>query len=377
VLTSETAQEMRVLHVAETIQGGVGTYINQVVPLQVTDFGVGNVKVVAPADHLLQIANVPSSCIESFSRPARSIKSLLAMAQVVRTAVKTFKPDLIHVHSTFGGAVVRMMYGWRRKRPKLVYCPHGWAFDIYSVGWKRTAVELVERLLAPLCDRIVAVSSREAEQGRRIGIASARLCTILNAISPISPEPEGRGWSDDRLKVLFIGRLDRQKGFDLVDAAVADLGDRVCVRAAGSPIVGDQTAAPTSANVELLGWLTPGQIEAQLEACDMLVAPSRWEAFGLTALEGMRAGKAVVATNVGGLPEVVEDGVSGILIPPEDVLALREAILVLGADNAARQAMGRAGRQRFLKHFTINRLHDEILSLYRLTLKGRQEGVGT
>jgi glycosyltransferase involved in cell wall biosynthesis len=114
-----------------------------------------------------------------------------------------------------------------------------------------------------------------------------------------------------------------------------------------------------------------------LEACDMLVAPSRWEAFGLTALEGLRAGKAVVATNVGGLPEVVEDGVSGILIPPEDVLALREAILVLGADNAARQAMGRAGRQRFLKHFTINRLHDEILSLYRLTLKGRQEGVGT
>lgn len=368
---------MRVLHIAETIQGGVGTYLNQVVPLQLTDFGAENVKVVAPTDHLVQIGNVPAGCIESFSRPTRSAKSLLAMANAVRSAVKTFRPDLIHVHSTFGGAIVRMMYGWRAKRPRLIYCPHGWAFDIYPAGWKRKVVETVERLLAPLCDRIVAVSGREAEQGLRIGVAPSRLCTILNALSPVSPTPEGPGWDDHRLKVLFIGRLDRQKGFDLVDAAVAGLGDRVCVRAAGSSIVGDQTAAPTSDNVELLGWLTPGRIEAQLAACDMLVAPSRWEAFGLIALEGMRAGRPVVATNVGGLPEVVEDGVSGILIPPEDVLALREAILALGADNGARKAMGNAGRQRFLAHFTISRLQDEILSLYRETLQGRRDVINS
>jgi glycosyltransferase involved in cell wall biosynthesis len=363
---------MRVLHVAETIQGGVGTYLNQVVPLQLTDFGAENVKVVAPTDHLLQIGNVPSGCVEGFSRPRRSARSLLAMAKAVRSVVKTFKPDLIHVHSTFGGAVVRLMYGWRVKRPRVIYCPHGWAFDIYPAGWKRTTVEWVERLLALLCDRIVAVSGREAEQGRRIGIASSKLRTILNALSPVSPPPEGPGWSDKRLKVLFIGRLDRQKGFDLVDAAVAGLEDRVCVRAAGSSIVGDQTAAPTSTNIELLGWLTPGRIEAQLATCDMVVAPSRWEAFGLIALEGMRAGKPVVATHVGGLPEVVEDGVSGVLIPPENASALREAILALGADNDLRQAMGNAGRQRFLAHFTISRLQDEILSLYRETLKGRR-----
>lgn len=363
---------MRILHVAETIQGGVGTYLNQIVPLQLTDFGAEGVKVVAPVDHLLQIANVPATCIQGFPRPTRSVKSLLALAKAVRLAVKTFKPDLIHVHSTFGGAIVRLMYGWRAQRPKLIYCPHGWAFDIYPAGWKRTTVELVEWLLAPLCDRIVAVSGREAEQGRRIGVAPSKLCTILNGISPVSPRPEGPGWSDKRLKVLFIGRLDRQKGFDIVNAAVADLGDSVCVRAAGSPIVGDQTAAPISANVELLGWLTPGQIEAQLEACDMLVAPSRWEAFGLIALEGMRAGKPVVATDVGGLPEVVDGGVSGVLIPPEDVAALREAILTLGADVGARQAMGNAGRQRFLEHFTIDRLEGEILSLYRETLKGER-----
>lgn len=366
---------MRVLHIAETIQGGVGTYLNQVVPLQLSGFGADNVKVVVPADHVLQIANIPSANIDSFPRPKRSLTSLLAMAQVVRHTVKTFKPDLIHVHSTFGGAIVRLMYGWRLRRPGLIYCPHGWAFDIYPEGWKRKTVEFVERLLAPLCDRIVAVSDREAEQGRRIGIASSKLLTVLNAISPQSPAPEGDGWLDDRLKVLFIGRLDRQKGFDLVDAAVADLADRVSVRAAGSSIVGDQVVAPTSANVELLGWLTPGQIEAQLEACDLLVVPSRWEAFGLTALEGMRAGRAVVASNIGGLPEVVEDGVSGLLIPPENVSALREAILAIGADDGARRAMGEAGRRRFLARFTINRLQDEILGLYRETLRRRDRGV--
>ena len=84
-----------------------------------------------------------------------------------------------------------------------------------------------------------------------------------------------------------------------------------------------------------------------LSACDVLVAPSLYESFGLMYVEAMRAGKPVIGSIAGGIPEVVDDGGTGLLVPPGDVPALAEAMLRLGADADLRRAIGHQGLQRF------------------------------
>jgi glycosyltransferase involved in cell wall biosynthesis len=352
---------MKILHLAESAKGGIGTYISQVLPCQLAAFGRNAIRVVVPAEHVGQIAGVDAACIEPFARPSRSAGSLAAFARATAAAVREFQPDIIHAHSTFAGGVARGMYGWRRRRPALVYCPHGWAFNMQRAAWKQLLVTGAERALAPMAARIVAISDYEAAEARRIGITPTKLRVIRNGISSVAPAPADVCWPDERRKILFVGRLDKQKGFDLLMAALRGLEDKLVVRVAGEAVVDGCRVSP-AANVAFLGWLSPVEIEGHLRCADLLVMPSRWEGFGLAALEAMRAAKPVIAAAVGGLPEVVVDGVTGRLVPAEDVGALRSALL---ADDAqALRAMGERGRRRFMAEFTAERMNDEIMALY-------------
>jgi glycosyltransferase involved in cell wall biosynthesis/GT2 family glycosyltransferase len=105
-----------------------------------------------------------------------------------------------------------------------------------------------------------------------------------------------------------------------------------------------------------------------LSACDVLVAPSLYESFGLMYVEAMRAGKSVIGSTAGGIPEVVVDDGTGLLVPPGDVLTLAEAMLRLGADARLRQALGRRGLQRFEERFSLYNLGRETENFYREVL---------
>lgn len=367
---SSIVSSPKVLHVAETAQGGVGTYIDQIVPLQVADLGAMQVKVIGPAQHLKQIGSVDPNLLVSFDRPARSIASVIALSITIMRVSSEFKPDVIHAHSTFAGLIVRVAFAFRRHRPAIIYCPHGWAFAIYPNGFKRSAVQMVEHILAKFCDLVIAVSEDEAKCGRSIGIHHSKLRVVINGISAEAPIADGPAWEDHRLKVLFVGRFDRQKGFDILLRAIAGHEDTIAVHAAGTHVVNEKSSEHINQHhIEHLGWLTPGQLQTELEGADLLALPSRWEGLPLTPLEAMRAGRPVVACAVGGVPEVVIDGVTGRLTPPEDVEAFRSAIL---RDSAAdRQRMGEAGRLRFLEHFTSDRLHRQIMDVYEQVLTDR------
>jgi glycosyltransferase involved in cell wall biosynthesis len=119
----------------------------------------------------------------------------------------------------------------------------------------------------------------------------------------------------------------------------------------------------------MLGWCNDKQIREQLAWADCVVIPSRWEGFGLVALEAMRAGRAVIASNVGGLPEVIDPGVTGWLVPPDDPSALRATLLSLGDEQLA--AAGAAGRRHFVQRFTIERTADALLAVYRQAIAMR------
>ena len=169
------------------------------------------------------------------------------------------------------------------------------------------------------------------------------------------------------LRFLFVGRLESRKGIDVLLAAAPDVLRQL--PGAQLDIVGDDTirdhdgatyrelfAAPAdvAARIVFHGRVEEAALSAHYAACDVVVAPSRYESFGLVYAEGLRAGKPVIAGQGGGGGEVVEAGASGLLVPPGDVAALAGAMLRLGQDAALRREMGVAARRRYEALFTAD-----------------------
>jgi len=143
-------------------------------------------------------------------------------------------------------------------------------------------------------------------------------------------------------------------------AGTGSLGDELRARAAASPAAG---------SISFLGHLgDPAQL---LSALDVTCVPSLSEASGLTAIESLALGVPVVASRVGGLPDVVVDGRTGLLVPPGDAGAVAAAISELLADPARAQALGRAGREHVEQQFTVERMVDGYRRVYEELALGR------
>ena len=186
----------------------------------------------------------------------------------------------------------------------------------------------------------------------------------------------------DEPVVLGFGRLVPEKGFDLAIRAFATIRDRV--PRARLVLAGEGPARPElerlaeerglAGAVEFAGALSPEQIPRLLNAASVVVVPSRWdEPFGLVALEAALMARPVVAARAGGLVEVVEHGVTGLLVEKEDSAALAEAVVTLLADPAAADRMGAAARAGAVERFGWDRCVDEYEGLYERT-RGSEDG---
>ena len=376
-----SASALKILHVAETAQGGVGSYVEELVPLQAQRYGTASVRVVLPKEHAAHFSRLPAELLETFDiAGAGRARCMLRMARRTMALVRRWQPDIVHVHSSYAGFILRPLLALRAQRTRVVYCAHGWAFDRIGPRWANLAIAFVERQWARWSDSVVCISQHDLRSALRAGIDARRLVVVMNGIRDIAPAPpDGSAmdrWPAHALRVLFVGRLDRQKGVDVLYAALRELGGRAAAVIVGSAVVADERSARPPPNVHFTGWLARERIAELYQACDVLVVPSRWEGFGLVALEAMRAGRAVLASSVGGLPEVVQEGVSGSLFEPEDAAAL--ARLLDALTPAALGAMGDAGRERFDKLFRIERVGDELDALYRsLVAQGRLAHAGS
>jgi glycosyltransferase involved in cell wall biosynthesis len=353
---------MKILHLAESAKGGVGTYLAEILGDQARRYGSDNVRALIPSQHAAHVSGVDRRLLVTWQRQDRSALGVFKLAAAMLREIARFQPTVVHAHSSFAGGVLRLLYGWTRAPFRIVYCPHGWAFDRQSSGLKNRLIERIERSLAPAADRIVLISHHEQREALRIGIDPACLSVVLNGIDD---QPAGRAarWDDDRIRVLFVGRLDTQKGFDTLLDAVDPIRDRVSVRVIGKAVAGPATAPrPYSSQVEYLGWRSLAEVATEIAAADVVVIPSRWEGFGLVALEAMRGGCAVVASAVGGLREIVVEGVTGHLVAPDNPERLMHALSL--HDRETWQAMGAAGRARYEATFTARRMNDELQALY-------------
>jgi glycosyltransferase involved in cell wall biosynthesis len=238
-------------------------------------------------------------------------------------------------------------------------------------------------------DRVVAVSGTMRQALAARGIRSERLVTVPNAVD-LPPAPDDAavaaarrmlGVDADRPVAVAVGRLSPEKGHAvLLDAMSAVLA---AVPRALVLLVGDgpederlrASARPLGDAVRFLGYRR--DVAGVYAAADALVLPSLSEGLPNAALEAMAYGRPVVASAVGGVPEVVLDGVTGRLVPAGDPAALARALAGVLSDRDARASWGTAGRDRIARHFSPQARGERLLRLYAelLAVRARRDSI--
>ncbi|MFL9610282.1 glycosyltransferase [Methylobacillus sp. Pita2] len=343
----------------------MATYLDEVLKFQGSHEAFHVPSILVPDAHLPYLHHAANANVHTFANVGNRILNLLQVAKALLKLQPLQHFDVIHVHGTFAGVTARLLYGWRRGNTKLVYCSHGWAFDRRSAQWKNSLIGLVEKSLSRLTDKIICISRHDFRTARQHGIDESKLLLVKNGVSDaeVVQSTQDIQWPQGKIRLLYAGRFDRQKGIDVLLAALQHVDARIHCFAVGDASLGDIDLGIKPDNVSYTGWLAPKDLQAYMASCDVFIMPSRWEGFGLAALEAMRAGKPVIATDVGGLPELVENKVNGFVIPADSPVALSICLNELDAETL--KLMGINSRKKYELEFSALTMNQKILNLYQ------------
>jgi glycosyltransferase involved in cell wall biosynthesis len=210
-------------------------------------------------------------------------------------------------------------------------------------------------------DRFLCPSRFLADRLIEFGLPADRVVHQPNFVDPAPASDEaGEG-------VVYAGRLSVEKGVDVLIAAVRRLpGERLTICGEGPDAARLRALAADLPQVRFVGHLPAQTLSEALRVARVVVVPSRWyENFPYAALEGQAAGRAVVASAIGGLPEQIDHGVDGLLVPPGDPVALADALRPLLADAAAARRLGEAAARRVRERLSPEAHQRAILEHYR------------
>jgi glycogen(starch) synthase len=295
----------------------------------------------------------------------RDLAGIVSICQQVASLKRDFQPDLIHLH--VGGASISSYFHLHTMRnypvPTLISL-HGLGPELPQ------QTPLTEELLTS-GKWVAAVSDAILKQVRDfLPSITPRSSIVYDGLDTPALPPAPLDFSHPTL--LCLGRLTSEKGFDTAVASFARVVGHI--PRARLIIAGDGPERPSlermvrtlglEAAVEFSGWIPPDRVPALMNDVTLVLVPSRYEAFGLTALEAAQMARPVVATRVGGLPEVVVDGKTGLLVEPDDPTALAQSIVTLLRDRERADRFGQAARERAQHVFSLERCVDAYESLY-------------
>ncbi|MFB6273388.1 MAG: glycosyltransferase family 4 protein [Salinibacter sp.] len=327
-----------------------------------------------PGDALvedLQSEGIRAIEFPTITRYVHPIRDPWAFVKIYRW-LRRERFDIVHCHSTKAGLLGRIA-AWMAKVPIIVFTAHGWAFAEGRALWKRWVIALAERMVARISTRIICVSRYDKQLALQFRVAREDQMTVIH--NGIDPTPFMNA-SDVRVReelelasgptLTFVGRLVHQKNpFALLQAMRTVDHGRLLVVGSG-PYGARMHTYVQHHGLEGRVVMT-GQredIPELLSASDLFVLPSRWEGLPLTIIEAMMAGLPVITTDVGGNPELVEHGVNGLLVPPNDVEALASAIRRLSHDESLCKQMGEAGQAKAMEMFGHTRMLTAVETLY-------------
>jgi glycosyltransferase involved in cell wall biosynthesis len=288
----------------------------------------------------------------------------------LRALIRSVRPHLVHTHSTKAGLLGRAA-AWREGVPAM-HTAHAWSF---SDGLPRRRVAFaapIEALAGRFTRRFVVVSEADREIALRYRVAREEQLRVVHNGVPDTPHRAEPG--DGPPVIAMVARMAAPKDHLLLIRALAGVREPFQLLLIGdgpdrSEIERTIEERGLVGRVELAG--VSDEVPRLLAGAWIATLISRQEGFPLAVLEAMRAGLPVIASDVGGVREAVEDGVTGLLVPRGDEAALRAALTRLLADAALRRAMGAAGRRAYEARFTAAQNVAGTEAVYReLALEG-------
>jgi glycosyltransferase involved in cell wall biosynthesis len=354
--------------------GGAQSYVASLLPALRDDF---DVLVAAYGDGPLRTAAraagvrfVPLRHVRRPLSPSEDLRGFLELLRLLRRE----RPAVLHANSSKAGILGRLA-ATVAGVPVRVFTVHGWAFRAHS-GAAALLYLWADRLLAPVTAMTICVAQSDLDAGLRARTCRPGRATVIrNGVALDAPATRRSGGGP--LRVVSVARLRAPKDVLTLVRAVALLppgGVRALVVGDGperSELSAEIGRLGLDGAVDLAG--ERDDVAELLAAADVFVLPSRSEGLPMSVLEAMAAGLPVVASAVGGVPELVEDGETGILVPPGRPDALAAALGGLAADPALRARLGAAGRRRAEARFGIEACRRAHVQLYRELLEARGE----
>ncbi len=324
--------------------------------------------------------------------PLRDLVATLRLARLIRRE----RPDILHTHTAKAGTVGRVaaLLAGRHRPPIVVHTFHGHVLRGYFGPVRSLVFRLLERWLAGHTTALIAVSPQVRDDLVALRVAPPERFVVIRLGIELGERVAGAGDGrvesrrylgipPDRFAVGWIGRMTAVKRTD--DVLVAFKRLREDGVEAVLCMVGDGPDRPQlEQRAHELGivrdtlFLGYQEDVAQFYAAfDALVLPSSIEGTPVSAIEALAAGRPVVATRVGGVPDVVEEGEDGFLVEPGATEELAERLAQLAADPELRERMGRAGRDRVLPRYAVPRLVDDVDRLYLSLLQDARPSIDT
>jgi len=314
---------------------------------------------------------IPYRIVPALGRAMDPIRDPLAALQI-RRLLKEIRPDLVSTHSSKAGWLGRIAA--RSLGIPVTLTAHGWAFTPGVARGPAAFYRIAEKMAAPFTTRIITVAAHDRELALRQGVGRpAQIVTIHLGIPSIrddlwaAPERE-------LPRIIMVARFDSQKDHPTLFRALVELRALPWTL----ELVGDGPQETQSRElVQSLGIADRvqfaglrGDVPERLARAQIFALMSNYEGFPMSILEGMRAGLPVIASNVGGVGESVEDGRTGLVIPPRDVAAATAGLEKLLSSSALRKEMGTAGRKRFEENFTFDKMVDSTIAVYAEAIRG-------
>ena len=326
---------------------------------------------------LVSLGGGQLSFVETVNLPRKGKLSYLSQLSRAVKEANSFKPDLVHAHYAAGNGLLGLSC---RVRPFLVSV---WGSDIDKISNNLIARLITIRVLKRT-DHITATSSfLKAEVEKLLPSVKNKISIIPFGVNiPESSEDNAEAEESTAIKICFIKNHRPIYGADILIKAMAEVKKLIPdIKLSLTGAENSQTPRlkiltdelGLSDNIQFVGHINHSEIYSLIKKHDFMVMPSRAESFGVAALESSACGRAVVAANVGGVPEVVIDRKTGILVEPDNPGTLAKAIIELAENRDRCRDMGRAGYDFVKENFDWEKSLETMSELYdRLIYESKQ-----
>jgi glycosyltransferase involved in cell wall biosynthesis len=306
---------------------------------------------------------IPYRVIPGLVVPISPLKDALALMRLL-ALIRREKPAAVHAHTSKAGILGRVA-AWLTRTP-VIFTAHTWSFDEGVPRLRKRIAVPIERITAALGGKIITVADSNTHEALRHSITPGRnLVRIWNGVpdSRLRASPGSR----DKVTLICVARMVPQKDHALLLRALVGVRGDWCLQMVGDGPLREEIQSlaeqlQLGGRVQFLGERK--DITELLSQADVFILPSKWEGLPVSILEAMRAGLPVVATDVGGVREAVQEDVTGLLSKAHDEEGLRAHIQSFVTLPSLMAQMGKAGRRRFEEHFRIETMVDKTIELY-------------